>query len=106
MDIFRANFGAALRDIAEADAQFVLEQFGAGDSVQRMHLEPGDSDKETRPPELFFFVVLAQNVANILAEEAFDAFAKFLHAVDVRAGDIFHSTPGRGWNGGIFLFTL
>ena len=52
--------------------------------------------------------MIAQDVADVLAQEAFDALAEFLHAVDV---GLLHA-PGavgasglRGWNFLIFSFT-
>ena len=40
--------------------------------------------KMPRTDELLVLVMLAQNVANVLAQETFDALAKFLHAIHVR----------------------
>ena len=51
--------------------------------VERMHLERGHVDEEARADELLVLVMVAQDVADILAEEAFDALAELLHAVDV-----------------------
>ena len=48
-----------------------------------MHLERGRINQETRPDELIVHVVIAQDVANILAKKALDAFPKFLDAIDV-----------------------
>jgi hypothetical protein len=39
--------------------------------------------KKSRPYELLVLHVITKNVANVLAQKAFDAFSKFLHAVDV-----------------------
>ena len=52
--------------------------------VQRMHFQGGGVDQEARADEFVVLVVVAQDVADVLAEEAFDALAEFLHAVDVR----------------------
>src|SRR5882724_882772 len=48
-----------------------------------MHFKPSHSDKETRPAELFVFIVLAQNVADVLAKKALNALAEFLHPINV-----------------------
>ncbi len=48
-----------------------------------MHLERGDVNKVARANELVVLAVLAQDVTDILAKEALDALAKFLHAFDV-----------------------
>src|ERR1700730_90018 len=49
-----------------------------------MHFERGNVDQETRADELVVHVMIAQDVANVLAQKAFDTFAKFLNAVNVR----------------------
>ena len=51
--------------------------------VERMHLERRCIDEEARPDELLVLVVIAQHVADVLAQEALDALAEFLHAIDV-----------------------
>src|SRR5437879_677607 len=48
-----------------------------------MHFKPSHSDKEARTAELFVFIVLAQNVADVLAKKALNALAEFLHPVNV-----------------------
>ena len=52
-----------------------------------MHFEAGDADEEAGAAEFFLFVMVAKDVADVLAEEAFDAFAEFLDAVDVDLGN-------------------
>src|SRR6266404_905612 len=52
-----------------------------------MHFKAGDSNEEARARELLLLVVLAKDVAHILAEKAFDALAKLLDAVDIELGD-------------------
>src|SRR6266571_1632985 len=47
-----------------------------------MHFEPGDSHKEAWTAKLLLLFVIAQHVTDVLAEKAFDALAKFLHAID------------------------
>ncbi len=51
--------------------------------IERVHLQRGGINQKARADKLVVLFVIAQHVANILAEKAFDAFAKFLHAVDV-----------------------
>ena len=51
--------------------------------VERMHLERRRVDEEARADELVVLVVIAQHVADVLAEEALDALAELLHAIDV-----------------------
>ena len=51
--------------------------------VERVHLECGGVNEKARPDEFIVLVMIAQHVANILAKKALDAFAEFLHAIDV-----------------------
>jgi hypothetical protein len=83
VDLFGADFGAAFGDVAVADAHFVFQQGHAGDAVEGMHFEAGGTDEETRAAEGFVFTVITENVADVLAEKTFDAFAKFLDAINV-----------------------
>src|SRR5262249_25377832 len=81
---FGAGLRAALCDVAEADPALVLEEAGAVDVVDRVHLEAGRAHEEARPGELVLELVRAQHVAHVLAQEALDALAEFLRAIDVR----------------------
>ncbi len=51
--------------------------------VERMHLQRGRVDQKARPDKAVVQTMIAQDVADILAEKTFDAFAEFLDAVDV-----------------------
>jgi len=48
--------------------------------VERVHLELGGVHQKTRTNELLVKLVIAKNVAHVLAKEALDAFPEFLHA--------------------------
>src|SRR5690348_6650614 len=48
-----------------------------------MHLERRRVHEETRPDELLVLLVVAQDVADVLAEKTLDALSEFLHAIDV-----------------------
>jgi hypothetical protein len=48
-----------------------------------MHLELGGVNQESWADELFVELVVAQNVADILAQKALDAFPKFLNPVGI-----------------------
>src|SRR5260370_41861700 len=48
-----------------------------------MHLEASNAHKESRSGKLLLLVVIAQNVADVLAEETLDALSELLHAVNV-----------------------
>jgi hypothetical protein len=43
----------------------------------------GGVDEEARSDEFFEFAMVAQHVADVLAQETLDALAEFLHAIDV-----------------------
>src|SRR5438270_4780796 len=48
-----------------------------------MHLKRSCADKETWSSKFLLLAVVAQDVADVLAEEAFDALAKFRYAIDI-----------------------
>ena len=48
-----------------------------------MHFQRGGVNEEARADEFVVLVVVAQDVADVLAEETLDALAEFLHAIDV-----------------------
>ena len=80
------NPRAAFGDVAVAHAlrgfEFLETIFG----VERMHLQGGDMNQVARADKLLVFVMLAQDMADILAEKTFDAFAELLDAIDVGLG--------------------
>jgi hypothetical protein len=75
---------AAFGDVAIADSMGLLELGHAVRRVQGMHLQRGGVDQDPRPDELLVLVVVAEHVADVLAEEALDALPELLHPVDVR----------------------
>src|SRR5260370_2507563 len=83
VNVLRANFRAALGYVAESDAEVVFQQLGAIQSIKWMHFQTGDAHEEARAAELLNFLVIAQDVADILAKKALDAFAKLLNAIDL-----------------------
>ena len=60
-----------------------LRSANAVGGVERVHLERGRVDEEARADELLVLAVIAQHVADVLAQEALDALAVLLDAVDV-----------------------
>src|SRR5690349_6104235 len=80
-DAFGADFGAALGDVAIADTVLLAEVGEAVIGVERVHFECRGIDEEARADEFAVLVVVAEHVANVLAEEALDTFAEFLHAI-------------------------
>jgi len=79
----RATFG----DVAKTEAELILEKAGAVEGVEGMHFETGDSNEEARAGEMLLLVVFAKDMAHILAEKAFDALSKLLHAVHIELRD-------------------
>src|SRR6266849_9488595 len=82
-DAFRANARAALRDVAKPHSLRLPHLADAVLHVERVHLQRSDVQEEARADELLVHLVLAQHVADVLAEEALDALAELLHALDV-----------------------
>src|SRR5262249_57877956 len=54
--------------------------------VERVHFERRRVDEMARPDESVEQLMLAQDMADVLAEKALDALAEFLHALDVHLG--------------------
>src|SRR5207302_10744392 len=79
--------GARRRDAGTATAQLLPEQPTPQSTVHGLPLQSRDAHKKARPRELFLLVVLAQYVANVLAETTFDALAELLDAVHVSLVD-------------------
>src|SRR5262249_246394 len=46
-----------------------------------MHFEIGNANEETRAPELLVLFMITKHVTDVLAEEAFNTFAKLLYAI-------------------------
>src|SRR5579885_126849 len=82
VNLLGTYFRAALRDVAVADAELLAQHRNAVRRVQRMHFEAGHAHKKSRAAELLLFVMIAQHVADILAQEAFNALAEFLYPVN------------------------
>src|SRR6476661_286712 len=71
-DVLGADLGAALGDVAVADPHRLLDLAGTIDGVEGMHLERRGVDEVARAGEGLVKVVVAQDVADVLAEEALD----------------------------------
>src|SRR5438874_4451759 len=84
VDVLGTDLGAALGDVAEADAGRVLDVGRAVHRVERVHVEAGQLDEEARPRErALVLLVIADHVTHVLAQEALDALVELLDAIDV-----------------------
>ena len=93
LDVLGADLGAALGDVAHAEAVLRLRLALAVPRVERVHVELGEPDEEPRPGEgLLVLLVVADHVAGVLAQEALDALAELLAPLDV---DLLHPVLAR-----------
>src|SRR2546422_308810 len=84
VDVLGTDLGAALGDVAEADAGRVLDEGRAVHRVEGMHVEAGQLDEEARAREhALVLLVVTDDVTDVLAEEALDALVELLDAIDV-----------------------
>ena len=92
--MFWADFSTALSYVAHSQTVLFLCGFLAvSQGIERMHIQLGYPDKETRPSKGFLVLfMIANDVAGILAEEALDAFAELLTALDIY---LFHARLAR-----------
>ncbi len=98
--MFRAHFRAAFRDVAVADAGLLTQQLPSVLGIQRVHLQFGIPDHQPRAGEdRLVLLVVSDDVADCLAQEALDALAEFLDAVDVLLPHpvVSVGTGGRPW---------
>src|SRR5215217_218051 len=93
LDVLGADLGAALGDVAQAQPEAVLGVVLAVQGVERVHVELRDPHQVTGAGEGSLVVlVVADDVAGVLAQEALDALAELLRALDV---DLLHPVlPG------------
>ena len=84
MDVLGADLGAALGDVAEAEPRLGLGELEAVVGVERVHLQLGDAHEEARPREVRLVLgMVADHVADVLAEEALDALPELLAPLHV-----------------------
>ena len=84
LDVGRADLGTALGDVAQAQALPVAQHAVPVPGIQRVHIQLGVPD-EVAGPGVGGLVVLvvADHVADVLAQPELDALAELLAAVDV-----------------------
>src|SRR2546425_5819047 len=84
VDLLGADFRAALRDVAEPDARGLPYELRAVERIERVHVQARQLDEEPRPREgALVLLVVPDDVADVLAEEALDALVELLDAIDV-----------------------
>src|SRR6266536_1691933 len=84
VDVLGTHLGAALGDVAEADAALLPDELAPVVGVERVHLQLGVADEHARPREArLVLLVVADHVADVLAQEALDALVELLCPVDV-----------------------
>lgn len=83
VDTFRTDFCTAFGNIAEADALRLAQVREPVFGIERMHFQSGSVNEKSRTDEFLMKVMVAKDVADILAQEAFDAFAKFLDTIHI-----------------------
>src|ERR1051326_1328216 len=82
-DALGAYGGAALGDVAVADALRGAQLVPPVERVERMHLQRRRVHQVAGPDELLVQVVVPEDMADVLAEEALDALPELLHPVHV-----------------------
>ena len=83
MNVFGTNLAAALGDVAVTDPMNISELVGSILRIQRMHLQRRSVDQKPRPDKAVVHAMIAQDVADILAKKALDAFPEFLDSIDI-----------------------
>src|SRR5690349_23620258 len=85
-DAFRTYLGATFCNVAKPDAVLLAK---GGDTIRlvyRVHFQSRCINQKTRADELIVQVMFAQNMADVLAKEALNAFAELLNTVGVLLG--------------------
>src|SRR5688572_24541447 len=83
MDVLRTHLAATLRDIAVTNTHLFFQQLRSGHTIERMHLESGNANKEAWTTKLFVPLMIPQHVTDVLTEKTLDTLAKFLYAIDI-----------------------
>src|SRR4029077_14029700 len=82
------DFRAAFRDVAVADSVLTLQIDRAVPGIERVHFEGRRVDQVPGADEPVEHLMIAQHVADVLAEEALDALPELLRALHV---DLLHA---------------
>src|SRR5438874_7103751 len=82
LDLLRAHLRAALGDVAHANTGARFDQLQSVVAVQRMHFQRREANEKPRPSKaLLIALVVANDVADVLAQEALDALVELLYPV-------------------------
>src|ERR1700722_16581938 len=88
LDVFRADLGTALGDVAEPEASLFADEVLAVQGVVGVHVELRVADEEAGPGERrLVFLVVSDDMAGVLAQKALDALAELLRALHI---DLLH----------------
>src|SRR5207244_6137832 len=83
MDVFGADLRATFRDIAQPDSTLAPSPLRSIPRVERVHVEAGRLDEEARAREGGLqLLMVPDDVADVLAQEALDALVELLGAID------------------------
>ena len=91
--MLRANFCAAFCDVAVADAVRLFQIFQSVFFVQRMHFKRRVVNEKTGADKVIMLVMISQDMTDVLAEKALNAFAKFLNALNILLGCLLYTSP-------------
>src|SRR5579875_2988515 len=92
VDPLGAHLRAALRDVAQADAEGARDGVSAVQRVERVHLELRQAHEEAGADvALLVLLVVTDHVADVLAQEALDTLVELLEPVDVDLGHAPHA---------------
>src|SRR5580704_8083887 len=84
VNTLRTNLRAALRDVAKSYPMLVFQISDPVVRIERVHLQIRRVNQESWPNEFLVHVMVAENVANVLAQETLNALAKLLRPVRIR----------------------
>src|SRR5205085_5693459 len=83
---FGTDLGTAFCDVAQPDAVLFSQSRDASLYVEWIHFESGHVDQKARADKLVVHAMIAQHVADVLAQKTLNAFAKLLNAIGILLG--------------------
>src|SRR5207245_941975 len=84
LDLLRTHLSTALGDVAEAQARSRVDQLEPIVTVEWVHFQRRQAHEEARSGKARLVgLVIADHVADVLAQEALDALMELLDAIDV-----------------------